>query len=373
MKKFQKKLQELEDQHRLRTLKLPNGIDLTSNDYLGFRSHPLLRKAAIEALENGIDLGSGGSRLLRGHTQAHQDLEEFAATYFGCEKALYFATGFLANQAIFTTLPGRHDLIIFDEYIHASVREGIQNSHAKHVKIPHNDVNAFEDVLKISQGKYEAVWIAAESVYSMDGDLAPLQEIFKLTQTYNAMLVIDEAHGTGVFGKSGKGVSEDMHSANVITLHTCGKALGVAGGLVTGAREIIDTLVNRSRGFIYSTAPIPLQCVMVQRALELSRDEPWRREKLHSLMGAAKRLLPVENLVSQIVPIVIGEDVRAVEVATAMQQAGYDVRAIRPPTVPEGTARLRVSLNCNISEETLKNFADTLAPFLQDVTLGKAA
>jgi 8-amino-7-oxononanoate synthase len=365
MNRFRKKLKQLEDQHRLRFLKLPNGIDLTSNDYLGFRDHPALRKAAIEALESGIDLGAGGSRLLRGQTEAHKNLEEFAARYFGYDKALYFSTGFQANQAIFTTLPDRHDLIIFDEYVHASVREAIQNSHAKQVKVPHNDLNAYEDALKAAQGKYETVWIAVESVYSMDGDLAPLDELFALSEKHGAMLVIDEAHGTGVFGKTGKGVSEDIHSPNVITLHTCGKALGVAGGLVCGAREIIDYLVNRSKGFIYSTAPIPLQAVLVHKALELSRDEPWRREKLHSLIGAAKRLLPVEKSASQIIPIIIGSDVQAVHVASEMQKCGFDVRAIRPPTVPEGTARLRISLNCNLDEKTLKNFAGALAPFLQ--------
>jgi 8-amino-7-oxononanoate synthase len=373
MRNFQEKLDQLRARNLYRTLTLPGGIDFTSNDYLGLRQHPALRKAAIEALENGIDLGAGGSRLLRGHTEAHRDLEDFAGLYFNAAKALYFSTGFQANQAIFTTLPDRHDLIIFDEYIHASVREAIQNSHAKQVKIPHNDLNALDDALKNAQGKYETVWIAVESVYSMDGDLAPLKEIFKLAETYDAMLVIDEAHGTGVFGKNGKGCTEDMHSDRVITLHTCGKALGVAGGLVCGAREIIDTLVNRGRGFIYSTAPMPLQAVLVHKALELSRDEPWRREKLHSLIAAAKRFLPVENTTSQIIPVIIGEDAKALEVANAMQKAGYDVRAIRPPTVPDGTARLRVSLNCNIDEKTLKNFAKTLAPYLQGKTIGKAA
>ena len=373
MNRFQKKLQQLESQHRLRSLKLPNGIDLTSNDYLGLREHPALRKAAIEALENGIDLGAGGSRLLRGHTEAHKNLEEFAAKYFGYDASLYFSTGFQANQAIFTALPDRHDLIIFDEYVHASVREAIQNSHAKQAKIPHNDLQAFEDALKAAQGQYETVWIAIESVYSMDGDLAPLNELFSLAEKYGAMLVVDEAHGTGVFGKTGKGLSENIHSPHVITLHTCGKALGVAGGLVCGAREIIDYLVNHARGFIYSTAPIPLQALLVHKALELSRDEPWRREKLHSLIGAAKRLLPVDRIQSQIVPIIIGEDAQAVHVASEMQKAGFDVRAIRPPTVPEGTARLRISLNCNLDEKTLKNFTKGLAPFLQDKNLGKAA
>jgi 8-amino-7-oxononanoate synthase len=363
MNRFQKKLQQLEGQNRLRSLKLPGGIDLTSNDYLGLKSHPALREAAIDALKGGIDLGAGGSRLLRGQTESHKNLEEFAAEYFGVEKTLYFSTGFQANQALFTALPDRHDVIIFDEYIHASAREAIQNSHAAKIKIAHNDLNAFEDALKKAEA--ETIWIAVESVYSMDGDLAPLKELHALAQKYNAMLVVDEAHGTGVFGANGKGLSEGLHTPNVISLHTCGKALGVAGGLVCATANIIDTLINQSRGFIFSTAPMPLQAYLVHKALELSRDEPWRREKLHVLAKTARKILPASNSKSQIIPIIIGDDGHALAVAQNLQGQGYDVRAIRPPTVPDGTARLRISLNCNLDEKTLKNFAAALAPHLQ--------
>lgn len=366
MNRFQKKLDDLKNQNRLRSLSLSNGIDLTSNDYLGFRKHPALRRAAIEALEAGIALGAGGSRLLRGHTEAHKNLEAFAAEYFGCEKTLYFSTGFQANQAIFTTLPERHDVIIFDEFTHASVREAIQHSAAKHLRVRHNDLNAYEDALKKACAQNaDMIWVAIESVYSMDGDLAPLKEIYDLARSYDAMLVVDEAHATGVFGETGKGCAENFPQAGLITLHTCGKALGIAGGLVGGAREVIDTLVNRARGFIYSTAPIPLQCVMVQRALQLVQEEPERRHRLHALIGAAAGLLPVDKVASPIVPIMIGDDARAVYVAKEMQSAGFDVRAIRPPTVPDGTARLRVSLNCELDEKVLKDLGAALRPFLQ--------
>jgi 8-amino-7-oxononanoate synthase len=367
MNRFQKKLKELEAQNRLRSLTLPGGLDLTSNDYLGLRRHEGLREAAIRALQNGLDLGAGGSRLLRGHTSAHADLEEFAADYFSCERTLYFATGFQANHALFTTLPDRHDTIIYDELVHASVRDAIASSHARAIKIRHNDLNAFEDALKaarLQRGVEGTIWMAVESVYSMDGDFAPLEALHNLSVQYDAMLVIDEAHGTGVFGASGKGLSENIHSSHVITLHTCGKALGVAGGLVCGAREIIDYLVNRARGFIYSTAPIPLQAMMVHEALKIARDEPWRREKLMRLIKVAAKVLPVDNVTSQIIPVILGSDARVVQVASALQQAGFDVRAIRPPSVPEGSARLRLSLNCDLDETILKNFADHLAPHL---------
>lgn len=365
MNRFQKKLKELESENRLRSLNMPGGIDLTSNDYLSLRRHPALRQAAIEALENGIELGAGGSRLLRGNTPHHAALEAFAADYFGCEKALYFSTGFQANAAIFTALPARRDVIIFDELIHASAREGIQNSPARHARVRHNDLNAYEDALKSARAKAEMIWIAVESVYSMDGDLAPLKELHELAQKYGAILVVDEAHGTGVFGENGRGLSECLPHENLITLHTCGKALGVAGGLVCGPAEIIDYLINKARGFIYSTAPMPLQALLVHKALELARDEPWRREKLHRLIAAAGRILPAPKPASQIIPVILGADAAALDAAQGLRTAGFDVRAIRPPTVPERTARLRISLNCDLEEKVLENFAAALAPYVR--------
>lgn len=363
MKNLRKKLRQLEGQNRLRSLGLPKGIDLSSNDYLGLKNHSALRAAAIEALENGMDIGAGGSRLLRGHQEAFVNLEEFAAHYFGTEKSLFFATGFQANQAIFQALPDRHDVIIFDEFIHASAREAIQNSHAKHIKIPHNDLNAVEEALKNSDGQMK--WIAVESVYSMDGDLAPIDDLRVLAEKYNAILIVDEAHGTGVFGKNGKGLTEGLSHESMITLHTCGKALGVAGGLVCGSDEVINCLINFARGFVYSTAPMPLQALLVHKALEISAAEGWRREKLFALMKAAQKILPVQKVQSPIVPIILGNDGFAVATAQSLQAQGFDVRAIRPPTVPEGSARLRVSLNVNLDEKTLNDFSAALSPLLR--------
>lgn len=365
MDRLQTKLKQLRAQSRLRTLNQPNGIDFTSNDYLGLRSHPELRKSAIAALEGGLDIGAGGSRLLRGHTDAHAALEEFAAEYFSAEKALYFATGFQANSAIFTTLCERGDTIIFDALIHASAREGIQASLAAHRRVAHNDLDAFETALRAAKGQR---WIAVESIYSMDGDAAPLAELSALAAKYEAILIVDEAHGTGVFGANGKGLSEGMPHDNMIVLHTSGKALGVAGGLVCASADIIDYLINKARPFIYSTAPMPLQAVLVKRALEIQRDEPERRHKLHKLMHftASMDFLHghFNNHFSQILPIIIGDDGEAVHLAANLQAAGFDVRAIRPPTVPEGTARLRVSISNNLTEQNLRDFSSTLAPLL---------
>lgn len=408
MSRFQKKLAQLKSQNRLRSLKFPSGVDLSSNDYLGFKDHPILKQAALNAIENGMPLGSGGSRLLRGHTEEHQNLEDFAAKHYGCGKALYFANGFLANYSLLTTLPQRHDVVLYDALVHASVRDGIQAGTAKSVKIPHNDLNEFESALKRFRDGAETIWIAVESVYSMDGDFAPLQELHALAETYGAMLIIDEAHGTGVWGKTGKGVSETLlrkpspsaaNSAaphkplfplpqgeevslaersdaretgegiqsqpeNIITLHTAGKALGVAGGIVCASAEIIDTLINTARPFIYSTAPPPLQAYLTHKALELSASEigKAKRADLHKLCAYTKSQIGGNG--SQIVPIIFGDDEKAVEAAQILQDSGFDIRAIRPPTVPEGTARLRLSLNAGLSEETLSDFFAKLRPLL---------
>lgn len=360
MHRLPKKLAQLKDQNRLRALKLPGGIDLSSNDYLGFRSHPALKDAAIAALENGMELGSGGSRLLRGHTKAHEDLEDYAAAYYGCDRTLYFANGFMANYALFTTLPSRHDVVVYDSLVHASVRDGLHAGSARAVKVPHNDLTAYEDALKRFRDEAETLFIAVESLYSMDGDFAPVPELLALAQKYDAVLIVDEAHASGVWGASGKGVSEGLQSENLIILHTGGKALGVAGGLVCASASIVDTLINIARPFIYSTAPPPLQAYLMQKALELSASSEGavRRKTLHDLCAQVQKERGGAGL--QIVPIIIGDDKAAITIAEELQRAGYDIRAIRPPTVPEGTARLRLSLNASLSPQTLADFLSAL-------------
>ena len=356
-------LERLKRQHRLRGLKLPSGIDFTSNDYLGLSRHPALREVIVTALDEDGMVGAGGSRLLRGHHAAHTELEEFAARFFDAEKALYFGSGFIANFALFTTLAERHDAVIFDERIHASVKEGVHASAAERYRARHNDANSFETELRRARDKgAKRIFVAAESVYSMDGDLAPLAELSKLAQRYDATLVLDEAHTTGVFGARGRGLGEGMQDASWITLHTCGKALGVSGALVCGSAETIDLLINKARPFIYSTAPPPFLARAVKRALELTQEEPWRRERVLKLAPFAHRELNgnVPFAGSQIVPVIIGGDEAALAVAGELQQAGFDVRAIRPPTVPEGTARLRVAINALHSEEQIRALGTAL-------------
>ena len=365
MKTFTDKLAELDAKGRRRTLRLPMGVDLSSNDYLGLSGHPDLRRAAIQALEDGIEIGATGSRLLRGHRDAHAELEAFAAQHFNVPATLFFANGFQANYALITTLIGRHDVAIFDALCHASMRDGLHAAHVDTLKVRHNDLDTFEDALKKPRRADAQAWVLIESVYSMDGDIAPVADLLALCERYDARLIVDEAHGTGVFGSTGRGVSEGLAHDRLISLHTCGKALGVAGALVCARADIIDYLVNFARPFIFSTAPMPLQALLVQKALQLSAAEPWRRDRLKTLQAFVAARLQNLTIHSPIVPIIIGEDAQAAAIAEKLQAQGFDIRAIRPPTVPAGTARLRLSLNANLGEDALAAFAQALSPLLE--------
>ncbi len=361
-------LEHLKRAHRHRSLTLPAGKDFSSNDYLGFSRHPALREAVIAALDEDGIVGAGGSRLLRGHHPAHARLEEFAARHFGSEKALFFGSGFIANFALFTTLPDRHDAVIFDERIHASVKEGLHASPAERYKARHNDADSFAaEVRRAREKGARRVFIAVESVYSMDGDLAPLAALDAIATELDAVLIVDEAHATGVFGPRGRGLGEGLGGAHWISLHTCGKALGVAGALVCACGDTIDYLINRARPFIYSTAPPPMLAAAVERALKLADEEPWRRERVLELAPLLHRAVnPGKAFAgSQIVPVILGEDERALKAARALQMGGFDVRAIRPPTVPEGTSRLRISLNALHTREDVLALSAALDAVLQ--------
>jgi 8-amino-7-oxononanoate synthase len=366
VKTFDPELSRLKALGRYRSLKLPAGIDLSSNDYLGLSEHPALRQAAIEALQGGIEIGASASRLLRGHRRAHAELEAFAADYFDSPRTLFFANGYQANFALVTALVKRNDTILFDALCHASMRDGIYAVRGAAVKIPHNDLDAFENALRAPRAAGTTVWILVESVYSMDGDMAPVRELLELAEKYDAMLIVDEAHGTGVCGASGRGATEGLSDLGfghdrLIVLHTCGKALGVAGALVCASVPVVDYLINTARPFVYSTAPMPLQAVLVQRALELVQEEPERRKELAALKAHAAGCLQGVSVLSQIVPIIVGGDDEAVALAGALQAEGFDIRAIRPPTVAEGTARLRLSLRVGVTIEQLNAFAEALA------------
>jgi len=364
---FRSQLAALEKRGRLRRLVPRAGRDFASNDYLGLASDPIIGQAVADAVARGVPVGSGGSRLLRGNAPEHEGLEAKAADFFKTQAALFMANGFAANLALFSTLPQRGDLIVADELIHASVHDGIRMSKAATVFARHNEVQSFADLITAwrAEGGKGRIWIAVETLYSMDGDMAPLSELATLAAKHDAILILDEAHGTGVFGASARGLSSGLDGLhNVVTLHTCGKAMGVEGALICGPRTLIDYLINRARAFIFSTAPSPLMAVGVSAALDRIEQAGDLRERLKTLMVDAAEVicaplgLPAPR--SQIVPVVLGEDRRAMAAAAALQQAGFDVRGIRPPTVPPGTSRLRISLTLNVGRADIAALGEEL-------------
>jgi 8-amino-7-oxononanoate synthase len=371
---FETDLLGLERQGRLRALRGRAGADFTSNDYLGLAESEELKRAAAAAIARGVPVGSGGSRLLRGNHPEHEALETEAAAYFGAETALYFGGGYVANLAIFSTLPQRGDLVIHDELIHASVHEGLRRGRADFVRVPHNNIDAFDSAIVRwrANGGTGRPWISVESLYSMDGDSPDLTALLAVADHHEAMLVIDEAHATGVLGPQGRGLAARSEGReNVITLHTCGKALGTVGGFVLAPRTIRDFLVNRARPFIFATAPSPLIAAITRAALEISRTNPERRDQLARLVDFAghelRRRCGIEGSGTHIVPVIIGSDQAAVSVAAGLQRRGFDIRAIRPPTVPEGTARLRIALTTTVNEATISDLFAALAEDMRAV------
>ena len=362
-------LRGLERKNRLRNLAPRAGFDFASNDYLGLANCERLKQAVSKAIANGTPVGAAGSRLLRGNAAEHESLEAQAAAFFGSERALYFGGGYIANFAVLTTLPQKGDLLILDALAHASMFEGAEAGRAAFVIAAHNDVGAFEQAIMNwrKSGGTGQIWIAVESLYSMDGDFAPLADLVAMADRHDAFLYVDEAHATGIHGPDGKGLSAAFEGReNILALHTCGKALGASGALVTLSKTLSDYLINRARPFIYATAPSPLLAVAVSEALNIVRGEPERRQRLKSLIAFAGRELTARSndlspSGSQIMPVIIGDNGRTMNIANNLQARGFDVRGIRPPTVPEGTARLRISLTLNVDEATISAMLDAVA------------
>ncbi len=336
-----------------RTLRAPSGIDLCSNDYLGLASHPLLKRRMAEAvLAEGA--GSTGSRLLRGERASFAGVEKQFAHFKGAERSLYFSSGYLANLAVLTTFPEAGDMIFSDAHNHASLIDGARLSRARCVVSPHNDVAALKRLLG-EEGGAGQKFVVVESLFSMDGDRAPLAEYEALCREAGAELIVDEAHAVGVYGDDGQGLASEAF----VSINTAGKAMGVAGAFVAGSSDAIEYLMQRARTFIFSTAPPPAVAAALEASLEVIAGEPERRERLRSRARYLRRKLGLEGD-SPIVPIIIGGNERAVAVARELQAAGFDVRAIRPPTVPPGTARLRIAVNQGLSEEILDQFVTAL-------------
>jgi 8-amino-7-oxononanoate synthase len=352
----------------LRHLRLPGGIDLVSNDYLGLADHPRIRERVGEALL-AWGVGAGGSRLLRGHREVFDRLEERLASFSGSPGALLFGSGYLANLGLLGAVLTKDDLVLSDAHNHASLIDGIRLSGARRIVYPHLDVGAVSAAL--SGPRRGRAFIVTESVFSMEGDRAPLRELAALAEGDGALLIVDEAHATGLFGARGSGLVEELglRDSVLASVHTGGKALGSGGAWIAGSSRLRDLLVNRARTFIFTTAPLLALPVALDAALDLLVEEPGRRHEVHrkaALLRAALR----EGGVSvsgdtPILPLVVGAPEAAVALEEELRRAGFDARAVRPPTVPEGTSRIRVTVRFPVSDTDLFRFASEVCRILR--------
>ena len=370
-KRIRVALNDLKRRGRWRELREVSGIDFSSNDYLALSHDPRLTGSITDAIARGVGSGSGGSRLLRGNHPLHQQLESRAARFFGAQRCLFFANGFMANYALFSTLPQPDDLVLCDQLIHASVHDGTRAGKARVEFARHNDSDHFEQIMSAwrGQGHKGCIWIAIESLYSMDGDFAPIGQLVELASRYDAYLVADEAHATGVFGQQGKGLCADYEGLdNLITLHTCGKALGAEGALLCLNRTLADYLVNKARAFIYSTAPSPLMACAVLESLRIIANDSTLQRSLQELIAVAQQRLGQLGLPfgpSQIQPVILNDAAKTMAVAAALQNSGFDVRGIRPPSVPENSSRLRISITLNVNRRQLDDMFNALEQQLE--------
>src|SRR5688572_640577 len=320
-----------------------------SNDYLGLAAHPAVVAAAREGADR-YGVGAGASHLVLGHGAAHQALEERLAAFVELPRALLFSSGYLANIGIVTALAGRGDAVFADRLNHASLNDAALLARADFKRYPHLDLDALARLLAASRGRRKL--IVTDAVFSMDGDIAPVPDLLALAERHDAWLVLDDAHGFGVMGRSGRGTLSHFgaRSPRIVYMATLGKAAGVFGAFAAGAPEVVETLVQRARPYMYTTAAPPLLAVALSKSLELVESEEWRRERLRSLVAALRerlkpgrwRLAPSQTAIQ---PLVVGASAEAVAVSEALAREGLLVPAIRPPTVPQGTARLRISLS----------------------------
>ena len=368
---FKQELLQLEKQHLLRRLTIVESYSgpyitlngkrlllLCSNDYLGLAGHPALREAASAAMER-YGFGSGASRLVSGTSALHQELEQKISRFKGTEAALAFNSGYAANTGIIPAIAGEGDVILSDSLNHASIIDGCRLSKAKVKVYRHRDVAHVEDLLKKSLSAHRTL-IVTDGVFSMDGDIAPLPELASLAEQYGSLLMVDDAHATGVLGDTGRGTTEHFGLADRVPVQmgTLGKALGSFGAFAAGGRTLIDHLVNRSRSFIFSTALPPMVCAASIAALDIVDREPERREQLREnrerfVQGLLSLGIPIADSETPIVPIMIGDSEKALLVGEKLLEYGIYAAAIRPPTIPEGSTRIRTTVTATHTAEDI--------------------
>jgi 8-amino-7-oxononanoate synthase len=340
-------------------------VNFAGNDYLGLRRHPDVLAGAKRAMD-AYGLGAGASRLLAGTTPIHAELERALAEFLGFERALVFASGYQANVGVLSSLAGEGDVLILDALCHASLIDAGRLSKARMRVYPHADVARLEKLLA-THADYRRRFVVTEGVFSMDGDLAPLAEVVALAERYDAWLVLDDAHAFGVLGETGRGTAERLGvrlPARTVFVATLSKALGSQGGFVAASGEAVDLLVNRARSFIYTTGLSPACAGGALAALEFVR-EPSRRTRLHALAADARRRLKaaganIPDGETPIIPVLVGEVEATLKLSERLFDAGLFAPAIRPPTVPKGAARLRLSLSADHTPDDVARLASAL-------------
>jgi len=352
--------------------------NFASNDYLGLANHPAIKEAAIRAVEK-YGTGSGSARLLSGSLAPHHELEDALATFKRTEAALSFSSGYAAALGTITALLDGDAVIVLDKLVHACIVDAARLSGAKIRVFKHNDLNDLEAILSWASGRNSPapaanrnprILVVTESVFSMDGDFAPLREIVELKDRYGAWLMVDEAHATGVFGKRGVGLIDELGLTDRVEIQmvTLGKALGAAGGAICGSKPLIELLINRARSFVYSTAPVPAAAAAAIAAVQLVQSEPGAqlRNVLHEKIRSFRSGLGGDHVrnTSPIVPVIVGNETQAVELSARLFAHGFYIPAVRYPTVPRGKARLRISLTAAHGPEQLRSLLAVLKAFL---------
>ncbi len=336
-----------------------------SNNYLGLANDARVKEAARNAIEK-YGWGTGASRLISGTMRLHRELEERIAQFKGTKGSMVFATGYMANVGAISALVGAGDAVIIDRLNHASIIDGCRLSGAKMLVYRHGDTKSLESVLSGAHG-YKRRLIVTDGVFSMDGDICPLPDIVTLAKRYDAMVMVDEAHATGVMGETGRGVVEyyGLEGQVDVEMGTLSKALGGMGGYVAGSKELIAYLQNKCRSFVYTTAPPPAACAAAIEALNIIEKEPERRERLwknveHLKKSLTTMNLPMTNSASQIMAVIVGEASKAVAKSKKLYRKNILIPAIRPPTVPKGSSRLRISVMSEHEREDLDRLVSLL-------------
>ncbi|HHO59764.1 MAG TPA: 8-amino-7-oxononanoate synthase [Thiotrichales bacterium] len=381
MKDLRQRLAERKQQHRYRARRISDsaqqvdmridGVDVTSfcsNDYLGFANHPALKQAAIEGVKR-YGVGSGAAHLINGHNRAHHQLEDELAAFTGYPRALLFSTGYMANLGLCQAWLDKSDAVFEDRLNHASLIDAALLSGARFQRYRHNDAGSLQRKIDALKNPATGKLVLTDAVFSMDGDIADLPALSDVCRQSDSLLMIDDAHGFGVLGENGAGSRHHFGldtQAIPVYMATLGKALGSAGAFIAGSEELIETLIQQARTYIYTTAMPPAIAEATRAALQLLQNEPQHLRTLHQNIRYFRQCgeqagLPIEQSETAIQPLMVGEDEAALAISAQLLEAGFLVTAIRPPTVPEGTARLRITLSAAHTQDQINRLIETLS------------